>query len=74
MKQFNPHVLRSYIDRIKGLKPGKHLMDHNELTAVALDLADLLLYSKELENSIKELNKQLEEASALTIEMLGDKF
>ena len=47
MKQFNPHVLRSYIDRIKGLKPGKHLMDHSELTAVALDVADLLLYSKE---------------------------
>lgn len=49
-------------------------MDHSELTAVALDLADLLLYSKELENSIKELGKQLEEATALTVEMQGEKF
>lgn len=74
MKQFNPHNLRTYIDKVKGLKPGKHLMDYNELNSIAIDLADLLLYTRELEDKVRELNKKLIEAESLTIEMQGEKF
>ena len=74
MKQFNPHNLRTYIDKVKGLKPGKHLWDYNELNTIALDLADLLLYTRELEDSIRDANRKLAEAESLTIEMQGEKF
>lgn len=73
MKQFNSNNLRSFVDRVKANRAGKHIVDHSEMSAVALDLADLLLYMRELEEKVNELNKKIAE-DAITIELKGEKF
>ena len=76
MTQFNPNTLRSFIDRVKSLKAnnGKQIVDSAELNNIALELADLLLYCRSLENQITKLQKQIDESGEITIELKGEKF
>lgn len=73
MKQFNGHHLRTFIDKARGVKSTSMFTKH-ELDSVIADLSDLLLYIKELENKIRELETTISEQAALEVEMVGDKF
>lgn len=74
MVQSNTHNLRTFIDKTKSFKQGKQILDSHELISVGLELADLLLYMRDLEQQIVNLKQKIQEAETIEINMDGEKF
>lgn len=74
MIRFNTTNLRNFVNKMITANQQTQTMSTQELNRIALDIADLLLYCKDLEDQIKDLNIQLSDASNITVELEGNKF
>jgi hypothetical protein len=76
MVQINTSNLKNFVDKAKSNKSGsgKVIIDNQELIAAALDLANVLLYVRDLESEVLKLKKELAESNVIQIEMTGEKF
>lgn len=74
MIRFNTNNLRNFVNKMITANQHTQTLTTQELNRIALDIADLLLYCKDLEDQIKDLNIQLNDASNITVELEGNKF
>lgn len=75
MSQPNLHHLRKFMDRADSLKgEGTVVLTHSEIRSVALTLGSLLIYHKELEYKIRDLESKIDDSNKPEIEMDGGGF
>jgi hypothetical protein len=75
MKQPNTHHIRRFLDRAAGVTHGQVVgLNQKEIYDLSIGLNDVLLYQKELEDHIRDLQERLSAAESVTVEMEGEKF
>jgi hypothetical protein len=71
----NLHFLRRFVDRAESLKgEGTTQITHSEMRSVSLALGALLLYQRQLEDQVGDLQKQIADMDTVQVEMNGGNF